>query len=230
MGFGIINFLFAIPAIWTIDSFGRRNLLLSTFPFMALFQIIMVVAFALPGQSSAQHVLVILGMYLFGVAYSAGEGPVPFVYSAESMPLYNRDFGMGIVTSVNWFWNFFISITWPKFSAAFGYSGAFGWYAAWCVLGFFMILFLVPETKDMTLEELDQVFEHHTMDYVNYGMKELKWLVGRWLLMRKGMKKPPPFLQRKDPEEIYDTRGEAFDPRGVIYEEMQEDKHATTVN
>ncbi|OAF98792.1 uncharacterized protein CC84DRAFT_1233950 [Paraphaeosphaeria sporulosa] len=228
MGFGIINFLFAIPAIWTIDSFGRRNLLLSTFPFMALFQIIMVIAFALPGRSSAQHVLVILGMYLFGVAYSPGEGPVPFVYSAESMPLYNRDFGMGIVTSVNWFWNFFISITWPKFSSAFGTSGAFGWYAAWCVIGFFMILFFVPETKDMTLEELDQVFDHRTMDYVNYGMKELKWLVGRWLLMRKSMKKPPPFLQRKDPDEIYDTRGESYDPRGMIYEEIQEDKRTST--
>ncbi|KAJ4352206.1 uncharacterized protein N0V89_007553 [Didymosphaeria variabile] len=228
MGFGIINFLFAIPAIWTIDSFGRRNLLLSTFPFMALFQIIMVIAFKLPGQSSAQHVLVILGMYLFGVAYSPGEGPVPFVYSAESMPLYNRDFGMGIVTSVNWFWNFFISITWPKFSSAFGTSGAFGWYAAWCVVGFFMILFLVPETKDMTLEELDQVFDHHTMDYVKYGMAELHWMVGRYVFGRKGLKKPPPFLQKKDPEEVYDTRGEAFDPRGMVYEEIQEDKRATT--
>lgn len=127
MGFGIINFLFAIPAVWTIDSFGRRNLLLFTFPFMAFFQLIMVIAFVLPNESSAQHVLVILGMYLFGVAYSPGEGPVPFVYSAESMPLYNRDWGMGIVTSVNWFWNFFISITWPKFRTAFTVSGAFGW-------------------------------------------------------------------------------------------------------
>lgn len=228
MGFGIINFLFAIPAIWTIDTFGRRNLLLSTFPFMALFQGLMVVAFALPPRSSAQHVLVILGMYLFGVAYSPGEGPVPFVYSAESMPLYNRDFGMGIVTSVNWFWNFFIAITWPRFSTAFGTSGAFGWYAAWCVAGFFMVLFFVPETKDMTLEELDQVFDHRTMDYVNYGVSELKWLVGRWVLMRKVMKRPGPFLVRKEAEEVYDLRGEAVDPRGVMYEEVREEKRATT--
>lgn len=127
MGFGIINFLFAIPAIWTIDSFGRRNLLLFTFPFMALFQVIMVIAFSQREESIEQKVLVIVGMYLFGVAYSPGEGPVPFVYSAESMPLYNRDWGMGIVTSVLWFWNFFISITWPKFKHAFGVAGAFGW-------------------------------------------------------------------------------------------------------
>ncbi|KAJ4299822.1 hypothetical protein N0V90_005068 [Kalmusia sp. IMI 367209] len=223
MGFGIINFLFAIPAIWTIDTFGRRNLLLSTFPFMALFQLIMVIAFALPKESSAQPVLVILGMYLFGVAYSPGEGPVPFVYSAESMPLYNRDFGMGIVTSVNWFWNFFISITWPKFSRAFTVSGAFGWYAAWCVIGFFMILFFVPETKDMTLEELDQVFDHNTKDHMNHGKEQLLWFIGRYLFGKKGLKRPPPFLQRQDPEEVFDTRGETFDMRGAMYEEVRED-------
>jgi len=32
LGFGVINFLFALPAFWTIDTFGRRNLLLATFP------------------------------------------------------------------------------------------------------------------------------------------------------------------------------------------------------
>ena len=36
MGFGIINFVFALPAVRTIDTFGRRNLLLFTFPLMAL--------------------------------------------------------------------------------------------------------------------------------------------------------------------------------------------------
>ena len=224
MGFGIINFFFALPAVWTIDTFGRRNLLLSTFPFMALFQLLMVTAFALPSASPAQRVLVILGMYLFGAAYSPGEGPVPFVYSAESMPLYNRDFGMGIVTSVNWFWNFFIAITWPKFSSTFGASGAFAWYAGWCVVGFFMVLFLVPETKDMTLEELDQVFERPTKDYVEYGADELKWFLGRFVMGRKGMKKPGPFLKRRDMEDVFDLRGEKGDWRCVVRRGGQEDE------
>ncbi|KAF2715807.1 hypothetical protein K504DRAFT_478840 [Pleomassaria siparia CBS 279.74] len=200
MGFGIINFLFAIPAIWTIDSFGRRNLLLTTFPFMAFFQIIMVIAFALPSHSPAQPPLVILGMYLFGVAYSPGEGPVPFVYSAESMPLYNRDFGMGIVTSINWFWNFFISITWPKFSRAFTVSGAFGWYAAWCVIGWWMILLFVPETKDLTLEQLDEVFGYGTKDHMRHGMEQLRWFLGRYVLRRKGLREPV-FIAKEEEEE-----------------------------
>lgn len=36
-GFGALNFLFAFPAVYTIDTFGRRNLLLVTMPFMAVF-------------------------------------------------------------------------------------------------------------------------------------------------------------------------------------------------
>jgi len=222
MGFGIINFLFAIPAVWTIDSFGRRNLLLSTFPFMAISQIILVIAFSLKAGSKAQSALVILGMYLFGIFYSPGEGPVPFVYSAESMPLYNRDFGMGLVTSVNWFWNFFISITWPKFSSAFTIAGAFGWYAAWCVIGWWMILLFVRETKDLTLEQLDQVFGYRTKEHMRFGMEELKWFVWSYVLRRKTLRKPI-FLHKEDPEEVYDTRGEMMDARGG-YEEVREEK------
>lgn len=230
MGFGIINFLFAydclrlwdlgaalltrssIPAIWTIDTFGRRNLLLTTFPFMAITQVIMIIAFALPNSGSAQRILVILGMYLFGIAYSPGEGPVPFVYSAESMPLYNRDFGMGIVTSINWFWNWFIAITWPQFRTAFTLSGAFGWYAAWCVVGWWMILLFVPETKDLTLEELDQVFRYGTREHMAHGLAQLRWFIARFFMGKKSAKRPI-FLHKEDPEEVVDRRGEGMELR-----------------
>ena len=74
MGVGIINFVFAIPAFFTIDRFGRRNLLLVTFPFLALFQLLSAIAFKVNSNR-----LIIAGLYLFAVAYSPGEGPVPFV-------------------------------------------------------------------------------------------------------------------------------------------------------
>lgn len=110
MGFGILNWVFALPAVWTIDTFGRRNLLLSTFPFMAISMLLVGISFQLQGQSgnpseasTGQIAMLFVGMYMFSIFYSPGEGPVPFTYSAESMPLYNRDFGMGIVTSINWY-------------------------------------------------------------------------------------------------------------------------------
>ena len=61
MGFGIINFVFAIPAIKLIDSWGRRPLLIATFPLMAIFQLLTGCAFqAKPGK--ARLTLVTLGM------------------------------------------------------------------------------------------------------------------------------------------------------------------------
>ncbi|KAF2814572.1 putative MFS myo-inositol transporter [Mytilinidion resinicola] len=199
MGFGIINFIFAIPAVWTIDSFGRRSLLLATFPFMALFQVFIAVGFLFK-KGTAQTVLTITGMYLFSVAYSPGEGPVPFVYSAESMPLYNRDFGMGIVTSVNWFFNFLLSITWPSFETAFHPSGAFAWYAAWCIMGWWMILFLVPETKSLTLEQLDDVFHISLANHAMHGLKELRWFFQRFILRRKRCRRPILIPRHQDDE------------------------------
>lgn len=138
MGFGIINFTFALPAFYTIDTFGRRSLLLVTFPFLAIFQLL--TAIALTGHQGTHWVakvpgLGIVAMYLFGIFYSPGEGPVPFVYAAESMPLYIRDVGMGLVTSVNWL----IAFTAPWFFDQFKPYGAFLWYAAWCVVLWFMI-------------------------------------------------------------------------------------------
>jgi MFS family permease len=143
MGFGIINFTFALPAFYTIDTFGRRSLLLITFPFLAICQLL--TAIALTGHQGQSHWIAkfpslgIVAMYLFGVFYSPGEGPVPFVYAAESMPLYIRDVGMGLVTSVNWFFNWLIAFTAPWFFRLFKPYGAFLWYTVWCVLLWFMI-------------------------------------------------------------------------------------------
>lgn len=148
MGFGIINFVLALPAFYLIDTFGRRSLLLVTFPFLGLSQLLVAFAFVGSrrelgdgmGEPVTKHWrMAIVGMYLFGAFYSPGEGPVPFVYSAESMPLYIRDIGMGCVTSVNWFFNWLIAFTLPRFFNIFHEWGAFLWYAVWCFVLWFLI-------------------------------------------------------------------------------------------
>lgn len=98
LGFGVINFLFALPAVYTIDTFGRRNLLLSTFPFMALFLFFTGFSFWIPEEThrKARIACITVGIYLFGMVYSPGEGPVPFTYSAEAYPLYVRSYGMSL--------------------------------------------------------------------------------------------------------------------------------------
>ncbi len=101
-GFGLINWLFAFPAVYTIDTFGRRNLLLTTFPLMAIFLLMTGFAFWIP-EGNGRLAVVALGIYLYGMAYSPGEGPVPFTYSAEAYPLHVRDVGMSLSTAVLWF-------------------------------------------------------------------------------------------------------------------------------
>ena len=127
-GFGIINFAFALPAFYLIDAFGRRSLLLVTFPLLGFAQLLTAGAFlghqqrastGSDAQVTSHWKLAIAGMYLFGIIYSPGEGPVPFVYAAESMPLYIRDIGMGCVTSINWLFNWLIAFTLPGFFVKF---------------------------------------------------------------------------------------------------------------
>lgn len=110
LGFGIINWLFTLPAVYAIDTFGRRKLLLVTFPLMALFLFFIGFSFWIPdSQEKARMACVMLGMYLFGIAYSPGEGPVPYVYAAEAFPLYIRAEGMALATATVWLFNSILS-------------------------------------------------------------------------------------------------------------------------
>ncbi|KAM0790923.1 hypothetical protein ACM66B_004230 [Microbotryomycetes sp. NB124-2] len=185
LGFGALNWLMAIPGIFTIDRFGRRTLLLTTFPLMAIFLLMVGMAFFIPEESTARIAVVALGIYLHCMAYSPGEGPVPFTYSAEAFPLYVRETGMSLATAITWFFNFVLALTFPRLLSAFKPQGAFGWYAAWCVIGWILILLFVPETKQLTLEELDMVFSVPTKKHAAYQLRQVPYFIKRYILGRK---------------------------------------------
>ncbi|KFY10007.1 hypothetical protein V491_07843 [Pseudogymnoascus sp. VKM F-3775] len=192
MGFGAINFLFALPAFYTIDTFGRRNLLLTTFPLMALALFFTGFSFLIPETSVARIACISLGIYIFGMVYSPGEGPVPFTYSAEAYPLYIRSQGMSLATATTWFFNFILSITWPSLLEAFTPTGAFCWYAGWNVIGFFGVLFLLPETKGKTLEELDVVFGIKSRVFAKYGLQQFLYFLKGGKLNKKAERPAEP--------------------------------------
>jgi len=191
-GFGMINFLFAIPAIYTIDTFGRRNLLLVTFPLMSIFLLMTGFAFWIPlaTHRAARVGVVSIGIYLFAMVYSPGEGPVPFTYSAEAFPLYVRELGMGLATAITWLFNFVVSLTFPRLLGAFKPQGAFGWYAAWNLVGWFLILLFVPETKALTLEELDQVFSVPTRKHAAYQIRQIPYWWKKYIRRQQVVKEP----------------------------------------
>lgn len=96
-------------------------------------------------------------VYIFAAFYSPGEGPVPFTYSAEVFPLSHREVGMSWAVATNLFWASVLSITLPAMLARMGALGVFCFYAGLNMVAFVMIFFLMPETKQRTLEELDYV-------------------------------------------------------------------------
>ncbi|KAL2795322.1 hypothetical protein BJX66DRAFT_302237 [Aspergillus keveii] len=188
MGTGILNWVFAIPAFLTIDTWGRRNLLLFTFPWLAIWLFWSGFSFWIEDdvQDSRKRVaMVTTGMYLFEVFYSPGEGPVPFTYSAEAFPLHVREVGMSWATATTWCFNFILSFTWPMLLRAFKPQGAFGWYAGWCLIGWVLVLLFVPETKELTLEELDRVFSVSTRHHAAYQLRNAVWHFRTWILRQK---------------------------------------------
>ncbi|APA07525.1 hypothetical protein sscle_03g022950 [Sclerotinia sclerotiorum 1980 UF-70] len=181
LGFGALNFFGAIPATTTIDKFGRRWLLLLTFPLMSVFLFLTGWSFLIP-EGTARIAVVAIGIYLFCIAYSPGAGPVPFTYSAEAYPLHIRSLGMSLATATTWFFTFVLAITWPSMLRAFKAQGAFSFYAGFNIVGFFLALFFVPETKDKTLEELDQVFNVPTREHAAYGWAQFTYPIRRHVL------------------------------------------------
>ncbi|KAI1341671.1 sugar transporter-domain-containing protein [Xylariaceae sp. FL0016] len=213
-GFGLVNFLFAWPAIWTIDTFGRRSLLLFTFPNMAWSLLAAALSTLIPSTSTAHVGLVALFIYVFAAFYSPGEGPVPFTYSAEVFPLSHREVGMSWAVSTCLFWAAVLSITFPKILASLGVIGAFCLYAGFNIVALVMIFLWLPETKQRTLEELDYVFAVPTPVFMRYQMaKALPWWFKRWVLWQRSAELEPlyhfdstPAVARAKKSEVTDQK------------------------
>ncbi|KEY73789.1 hypothetical protein S7711_03094 [Stachybotrys chartarum IBT 7711] len=194
-GFGMVNWLFAFPAFWTIDTFGRRSLLLFTFPQMFWTLLAAGLCTLIPentGSGDVRTGLVCLFVFLFGAFYSPGEGPVPFTYSAEVYPLSHRETGMGFAVATCLFWAAVLGTSFPFLLLEMGTVGAFGLYAGFNVVAFFMILLWVPETMQRTLEELDWVFAVPTTKFMKHTLTvDVPWWFKRYVLFQKNATRTP---------------------------------------
>jgi len=192
LGFGAVNFTFAIPALFTIDTYGRRTLLLFTFPNMAWSLLVAGAGFLIPRENSTTRLAVTATfIYIFAAFYSPGEGPVPFTYSAEVFPLSHREVGMAWAVTVCLGFAAVLSITYPRMALAMTQFGAFCFYAGLNITAFVLIFLFMPETKQRTLEELDQVFSVPTGVFIKYNTKvALPYWANRYIL-RKNVKLEP---------------------------------------
>jgi hypothetical protein len=82
-------------------------------------------------------------------------------------------------------------------SAVMTQTGAFGFYAALNLIAWGMIFCFVRETKQLTLEEIDQVFSVPTREFLKYETGTwLPYFIKRHVLFQKNTPKPPPIIEK----------------------------------
>ena len=186
--FGLVNFLGAFPAVWTMDRYGRRWLLLWTLPPMAVTMAFASGSFWLPDETL--RLMVLAGcVYIFCALYSPGMGPVPCAYSAEVYPLSVREVGMSFAVSTTAMWATVLSLTFPLLLESLGEQGAFALYAVLNLVAWALCWIFVRETKGVELESMDRVFESSTKAFTMEAWRDgiLRWRQNR--RMGKGWQK-----------------------------------------
>ncbi|KAE9377250.1 sugar transporter-like protein [Stipitochalara longipes BDJ] len=199
LGYGAIQVVFTIPTLFLIDTKGRRTLTLMTFPFMCIFLLAAGLSLLKKDGSRGEQIgPVVLFVYLFTIAYSLGEGPVAFQYSAEVFPTIQREQGMAWAVCINNTFAGILSLTFPRMKTVMTPTGAFGFYAGLNLIAWFMIFCFVRETKQLTLEEIDQVFSVPTKSFLHYELTVwLPYFIKRHILRQK-IEKPPPVIEKAD--------------------------------
>jgi cytochrome c biogenesis protein CcdA len=139
---------------------------------------------------------VVLFVYLFTIMYSLGEGPVAFQYSAEVFPTIQREQGMAWAVCINNTFAGILGLTFPRMVSVMSQTGAFAFYAGLNLIAWGMIFCFVRETKQLTLEELDQVFNVPTKQYLKYEITEQVPYFFKHTLLRRRMPKPPPIIEK----------------------------------
>ncbi len=157
-----VNMIFTFPAIHLVEKWGRKKLLYVGAIAMIVTMLAAGFAFqsigsvsdpSLIGGTPKMLLLVSVIVYIFGFAVS--WGPVVWLVCSEIFPLEGREVGMTITTMVNWTFAGLVMANALSFMKAFGNASIFYVFAGFCVLAIVFVAMFVPETKGITLEELE---------------------------------------------------------------------------
>lgn len=160
----ITNILVTLIAIALVDRVGRRPILLAGSIGMALSLATMAVSFmnaavvngepSLPGGWGPTA---LVAANVFVVCFGASWGPLVWVLLGEIFPSRFRAKALGLAAAAQWVANFVITLSFPPM-AALSLPVTYGAYALFAAASFFFVLFKVPETNGMSLEEADTLF------------------------------------------------------------------------
>lgn len=96
-------------------------------------------------------------IYIYAVGWCFSYGGVPWIIAAEIFPLRIRGACISICVATHWIFNFMIARATPYMIADIGY-GTYFLFAACITLSIPWVYFFVPETKNLSLEEMDRLF------------------------------------------------------------------------
>jgi len=149
---GLTNLVFTLVGMSVIDKLGRKTLLLIGAAGTA--SCLAAVAWLFAAHS---HPAALVWLFIGYVAFFAlSQGTVIWVYIGEVFPNQVRSKGQGVGNASHWIVNTVIALEFPVLVVSMGRSAPFTFFAIMTALQFVVVLFLYPETKGQTLEELQR--------------------------------------------------------------------------
>jgi sugar porter (SP) family MFS transporter len=157
VGIGVIDVIATITAIVLLDRFGRKPLFLTGIAATVVCLLILAFSFAqLSPHARIDQWLTVISLFIYIAAFSVSLGPVAGLIVSEIYPQRIRGAAMGLVIVANWVAQIITALTFPSLVAYLGPAITFTMYAGVGVAGFLFCYFFVPETKGLTLEEIEQ--------------------------------------------------------------------------
>lgn len=158
---GIVMFIATIPAVMYVDKLGRRPVLIAGAIGMAACHFIIAGISASfedswPSHQGAGWAAVVM-VWLFVIHFGYSWGPCAWIVVAEIWPLSNRPYGIALGASSNWMNNFIVGQVTPDMLSHLHY-GTYIFFGILTTMGAAFIFFGLPETKGVSLEEMDVLF------------------------------------------------------------------------
>ena len=153
---GLTNVLATFIAIGLVDRWGRKPTLTLGFLVMAAGMGVLGTMMHIGIHSPSAQYFAIAMLLMFIVGFAMSAGPLIWVLCSEIQPLKGRDFGITCSTATNWIANMIVGATFLTMLNTLGNANTFWVYAALNVLFILLTLWLVPETKHVSLEHIER--------------------------------------------------------------------------
>ncbi|KAJ3538805.1 hypothetical protein NMY22_g5014 [Coprinellus aureogranulatus] len=162
----IVNVFMTLPGMWGVEKFGRRTLLLVGAAGMTVCEfIIAIVGVTVSVENIAAQKVLIAFVCIYIAFFASTWGPVAWVITGEIFPLQVRAKAMSLSVASNWLWNFAIAYATPYLvndepgSAGLEVKVFFIW-GSTCACCLVFTYFCVPETKGLSLEQIDHMYQN----------------------------------------------------------------------